>query len=71
MFYIYDETRTVRVAELKLMTLDEFKEVTAQVDSPTQAREMATIHSPEAVDWVISVIKACNEIHRSLDEANA
>ncbi len=70
MEFIYDETRTVRVAELKLMSLDEFKEITAQVDSPSQARDMAKIHSQEALQWVKDVIVACNQVHRSLNETN-
>lgn len=71
MEFIYDETQTVRVAELKLMSLEEFKEVVAQVDSPTQARDMAKIHSNEALQWVRDVIVACNKVHRSLNETNS
>lgn len=63
--YIYDDTQTIRLAEIKLMSLEDFKQILAQVDSPTQAREMASHHSPEASAWVDSVIVACNSIHKN------
>ena len=64
--YTYDDTQTVRLSEIKLMSLEDFKQILAQVDSPTQAREMAAHHSPEASAWVDSVIVACNSIHKEL-----
>lgn len=64
--YIYDDTQTIRLSEIKLMSLEDFKQILAQVDSPTQAREMAAHHSPEASAWVDSVIVACNSIHKEL-----
>lgn len=66
MEFTYDDIQTIRAAELKLLTLDEAQLIIAQVNNPTQALEMAKIHSTEAVDWVISVIKACNDIHNNL-----
>lgn len=68
MEFTYDDTQTIRVAELKLLTLNEAQRIIAQVNNPTQALEMAKIHSPEAVEWVISVIEACNAIHRKADK---
>lgn len=68
MTYTYDDTYTIRVAELKLLSLDEAKTIIAQVDSPSQACEMAAIHSDEATQWVKSVIKECNHIHDKLKE---
>ena len=70
MTYTYDDTYIIRVAELKLLSLDEAKTIIAQVDSPSQAREMAAIHSDEATLWVKSVIKACNHIHENLKDTN-
>ena len=64
--YTYDDTQTIRLSEIKLMSLEDFKQILAQVDSPTQAREMAAHHSPEASAWVDSVIVACNSIHKDL-----
>lgn len=64
--YTYDDTQSIRLAEIKLMSLEDFKQILAQVDSPTQAREMAAHHSPEASAWVDSVIVACNSIHKEL-----
>jgi len=64
--FTYDDIQTIRVAELKLLSLDEAQRIISQVNNPTQALEMATIHSTDAVDWVISVIKACNDIHNNL-----
>ena len=64
--YTYDDTQTVRLSEIKLMSLEDFKQILAQVDSPTQAREMAAHHSPEASAWVDSVIVSCNSIHKEL-----
>lgn len=64
--YTYDDTKTIRLSEIKLMSLEDFKQILAQVDSPTQAREMAAHHSPEASAWVDSVIVACNSIHKEL-----
>ena len=66
MEFTYDDTQTIRISELKLLTLDEAQEIIAQVNNPTQALEMAKIHSQEAVDWVINVIQACNVIHANL-----
>lgn len=66
MEFTYDDTQTIRVSELKLLTLDEAQKIIAQVNSPTQALEMAKIHSAEAVDWVAEVIKHCNAIHSNL-----
>ena len=66
MEFTYDDIQTIRVAELKLLSLDEAQRIISQVNNPTQALEMATIHSTDAVDWVISVIKACNDIHNNL-----
>ena len=65
MTYPYNTSSTIRLAEIRLLTLDELKLVLAEVDSPTQAREMAAHHSPEASEWVNSVIIACNSIHSS------
>lgn len=64
--YTYDDTQTIRLSEIKLISLEDFKQILAQVDSPTQAREMAAHHSPEASAWVDSVIVACNSIHKEL-----
>lgn len=64
--YTYDDTQSIRLAEIKLMSLEDFKQILAQVDSPTQAREMAAHHSPEASAWVDSVIVACKSIHKDL-----
>lgn len=64
--YTYDDTQTIRLFEIKLMSLEDFQQILAQVDSPTQAREMAAHHSPEALAWVDSVIVACNSIHKEL-----
>lgn len=64
--YTYDDTQSIRLAEIKLMSLEDFQQILAQVDSPTQAREMAAHHSPEASAWVDSVIVACNSIHKDL-----
>lgn len=64
--YTYDDTQIIRLSEIKLMSLEDFKQILAQVDSPTQAREMAAHHSPEASAWVDSVIVACNSIHKEL-----
>lgn len=66
MEFTYDDIQTIRVAELKLLSLDEAQRIISQVNNPTQALEMAKIHSTDAVDWVISVIKACNDIHNNL-----
>lgn len=66
MTYPYNTSSTIRLAEIRLLTLDELKLVLAEVDSPTQAREMAAHHSPEASEWVASVIIACNSIHKEL-----
>ena len=66
MTYPYNTSSTIRVAEIRLLTLDELKVVLAEVDSPSQAREMAAHHSLEASEWVNSVILACNHIHSSL-----
>ena len=66
MTYSYNTSSTIRVAEIRLSTLEELKRVLAEVDSPTQAREMAAHHSPEATKWVNSVILACNHIHSRL-----
>ena len=68
MEFTYDDTQTIRVSELKLLTLDEAQKIIAQVNNPTQAFEMAKIHSQEAVDWFLNVVKACNEIHAKLKE---
>lgn len=64
--YTYDDTQSIRLAEIKLMSLEDFQQILAQVDSPAQAREMAAHHSPEASAWVNSVIVACNSIHKEL-----
>lgn len=64
--YTYDDTQSIRLAEIKLMSLEDLQQILAQVDSPTQAREMAAHHSPEASAWVDSVIVACNSIHKEL-----
>ena len=64
--YTYDDTQSIRLAEIKLMSLEDFQQILAQVDSPTQAREMAAHHSPEASAWVDSVIVACKSIHKEL-----
>ena len=66
MTYPYNISSTIRLAEIRLLTLDELKLVLADVDSPTQAREMAAHHSLEASEWVNSVILACNHIHSKL-----
>lgn len=66
MTYPYNTSSTIRLAEIRLLTLDELKLVLAEVDSPTQAREMAAHHSREASEWVDSVITACNTIHKDL-----
>ena len=66
MTYPYNTSSTIRLAEIRLLTLDELKLVLAEVDSPTQAREMAAHHSQEASEWVDSVITACNSIHKDL-----
>lgn len=66
MEFTYDDTQTIRVSELKLLTLDEAQKIIAQVNNPTQALEMAKIHSDEAIDWVLSVITECNRIHNNL-----
>lgn len=66
MEFTYDDTQTIRVSELKLLTLDEAQKIIAQVNNPTQALEMANIHSQEASDWVLEVIKACNAVHANL-----
>lgn len=66
MTYPYNTSSTVRLAEIRLLTLDELKLILADVDSPTQAREMAAHHSLEASEWVNSVILACNHIHSKL-----
>lgn len=64
--YTYDDTQTIRLSEIKLMSFQDFQQILAQVDSPTQAKEMAAHHSPEASAWVDSVIVACNSIHKEL-----
>ena len=66
MVFTYDDTQTIRVSELKLLTLDEAQKIIAQVNNPSQAFEMAKIHSNEATEWVLSVIKECNKIHNNL-----
>lgn len=66
MTYPYNISSTLRLAEIRLLTLDELKLILADVDSPTQAREMAAHHSLEASEWVNSVILACNHIHSRL-----
>lgn len=66
MTYPYNTSSTIRLAEIRLLTLDELKLVLAEVDSPTQAREMAAHHSTEASEWIDSVIIACNTIHKDL-----
>ena len=66
MTYPYNISSTIRLAEIRLLTLDELKLILAEVDSPTQAREMAAHHSPEASEWVDSVITACTTIHKDL-----
>lgn len=66
MTYPYNISSTLRLAEIRLLTLDELKLILADVDSPTQAREMAAHHSLEASAWVDSVIVACNSIHKEL-----
>ena len=66
MTYPYNISSTLRLAEIRLLTLDELKLILADVNSPTQAREMAAHHSPEASEWVNSVIIACNSIHKDL-----
>ena len=66
MEFTYDDIQTIRASELKLLSLDEAQRIIAQVNNPTQALEMAKIHSTDAVDWVIYVIKACNDIHNNL-----
>lgn len=66
MTYPYNTSSTIRLAEIRLLTLDELKLILAEVDSPTQAREMAAHHSLEAAKWVNSVIIACNTIHKDL-----
>ena len=62
--YTYDDTQSIRLAEIKLMSLEDLQQILSQVDSPTQAHEMAAHHSPEASAWVDSVIVACNSIHK-------
>ena len=66
MTYPYNISSTLRLAEIRLLTIDELKLILADVDSPTQAREMAAHHSLEASEWVNSVILACNHIHSRL-----
>ena len=66
MTYPYNISSTLRLAEIRLLTIDELKLILADVDSPTQAREMAAHHSLEASEWVNSVILACNHIHSKL-----
>lgn len=66
MKFIYDGTREIRVAEIKLMDLDEFKLITAQVDCPIQAIEMAKLHSIHALKWVRQVMEDTNKLHRDL-----
>ena len=66
MTYPYNISSTIRLAEIRLLTLDELKLILAEVDSPTQARAMAAHHSLEAAKWVNSVILACNHIHSKL-----
>lgn len=66
MEFTYDDTQTIRVSELKLLTLKEAQLIIAQVNNPTQALEMAKVHSQEATDWVLNVIKECNKIHSKL-----
>ena len=66
MTYPYNTSSTIRLAEIRLLTLDKLKLVLAEVDSPTQAREMAAHHSQAASKWVDSVITACNTIHKDL-----
>ena len=66
MEFTYDDIQTIRASELKLLSLDEAQRIISQVNNPTQALEMAKIHSTDAVDWVISVIKACTNIHNNL-----
>lgn len=65
MEFTYDDTQTIRVAELKLLSLEEAQRIIAQVNNPSQALEMAKIHSDEATQWVIKVIEACNAIHNT------
>lgn len=67
MTYTYDDIQEIRVAEFMLLSLDEAQQILAQVDSPTQARQMAAAHSLEAEFWVDEVIHKCNAIHKSLD----
>ena len=64
--YTYDDTQSIRLAEIKLMSLEDLQQILSQVDSPSQAREMAAHHSLEASAWVDSVIVACNSIHKEL-----
>ena len=66
MEFTYDDIQTIRASELKLLSLDEAQRIISQVNNPTQALEMAKIHSTDAVDWVIYVIKVCNDIHNNL-----
>ena len=66
MTYPYNTSSTIRIAEIRLLTLDELKPILAEVDSPSQAKEMAAHHSLEATEWVDSVILACNLIHSGL-----
>lgn len=66
MTYIYDDVQEIRVAEFMLLELAEAKLILAQVDSPTQARTMATTHSIAAEFWVDEVIHECNKIHSNL-----
>ena len=68
MEFTYDDIFTIRDTELRSLSLDEAQRIIAQVNNPTQALEMAKIHSPECVDWVISVISACNEIHNKANQ---
>ena len=66
MTYTYDDVQEIRVAEFMLLELDEAKLILAQVDSPTQARTMAAVHSIVAEFWVDEVIHECNKIHSNL-----
>lgn len=66
MEFTYDDIQTIRASELKLLSLDEAQRIISQVNNPTQALEMAKIHSTDAVDWVFYVIQACNDIHNNL-----
>ena len=66
MEFTYDDIQTIRASELKLLSLDEAQRIISQVNNPTQALEMAKIHSTDAVDWVTYVIQACTSIHNNL-----